>query len=180
MGLRWLRLCYFAEGRKIAQVQSPRDHSFNPETRMKAVYICFIYGIHIFIVYWLVKRFLEKSRNFIVNIIMIILIVFDWCIQHVQCAQIGAFIAHRSCVKPNRAITAQIIYALEKTIYGLKKTIYSLKRLFTGWKRLRLWPGFFRIVSLFLITWRTFNQSMNKNIWMLYIITNPVVSIPLL
>ena len=36
---------------------------------MKAVYICFIYGIHIFIVYWLVKRFLEKSRNFIVNIL---------------------------------------------------------------------------------------------------------------
>ena len=31
---------------------------------MKAVYICFIYAIHIFIVYWLVKRFLEKSRNF--------------------------------------------------------------------------------------------------------------------
>ena len=101
---------------------------------MKAVYICFIYGIHIFIVYWLVERFQEKSRNFIVNIIMIMLIVFDWCIQHVQCAQIGAFIASRTCVKHNRAITARIIYALEKTIYRLKKTIYSLKRLFTAWK----------------------------------------------
>ena len=34
------------------------------------------------------------------------------------------------------AITAQIIYALEKIIYGLKKktTIYGLKRLFTGKK----------------------------------------------
>ena len=38
--------------------------------------ICFIYTIHILIVYWLVIRFLEKSRNFIVNIIMITLIAF--------------------------------------------------------------------------------------------------------
>ena len=30
---------------------------------MKAVYICFIYGIHIFIFYWLVKRFLEKIKE---------------------------------------------------------------------------------------------------------------------
>ena len=37
----------------MAQLQSPRDHSFNPETRMKAVYICFIYVIHIFIVHWM-------------------------------------------------------------------------------------------------------------------------------
>ena len=35
---------------------------------------------------------------------------------------------------------------LEKTIYGLKKTIYGFG------------PSFFRIVSLLLITWRTFNQ----------------------
>ena len=42
----------------------------------------------------------------------------------------------RACVVHKRAITAQIIYELEKTIYGLKKTIYGLKRLFTGWKRL--------------------------------------------
>ena len=65
-------LCYFAS----TILQSPRDHSFNPETRMKAVCICFIYAIHIFIVCSLIKRFLEKSRNFIVNIIMIMLIVF--------------------------------------------------------------------------------------------------------
>ena len=31
---------------------------------MKAVCICFIYAIHIFIVYWLVKRFLEKIKEF--------------------------------------------------------------------------------------------------------------------
>ena len=34
---------------------------------MKAMYISFIYGIHIFIVYWLIKKILQKSRNFIVN-----------------------------------------------------------------------------------------------------------------
>ena len=57
-----------------------------------------------------------------------------------------------SCVRfvHKRAIIAQIIYALEDY--------------------LRLWPSFFRIVSLFLITRRTFNQSMDKNIWMPYII----------
>ena len=43
---------------------------------MKTVYICFIYAIHIFIVYGLVKRFLEKSKNFTVDIIMIMLNVF--------------------------------------------------------------------------------------------------------
>ena len=32
---------------KLVQLQSPRDHSFNPENQMKAVYICFIYLIHI-------------------------------------------------------------------------------------------------------------------------------------
>ena len=133
-----------------------------------------IYVIHIFIVYWLVKTFLENSRNFIVNIIMITCffkLFFDWCSQRVQFAQNGAFIVRRACVIHKRAITARIIYAL--------------KRLFTGWKRLlmawkdylrvekdylRLWPSFFRIVSLFLITWRTFNQSMDTNIWMPYII----------
>ena len=98
--------------------------------------------------------------------------LFDWCVQHVQYVQNGAFIARRRCAKHKRAITARIIYALEKTIYGLKKTIYGLKRLYLRVEKdyLRLWPGFFRIVSLFLITWRTFNQSMNKNIWMPYII----------
>ena len=64
------------------------------------------------------------------------LIAFDWCIQHVQCMQNGEFIARRACIIHKRAITAWIIYALEKTIYGLKKTIYGLKRLFTGWNRL--------------------------------------------
>ena len=48
---------------------------------------------------------------------------------------------------------------LEKTIYGPVEKDY-----------LRLWPSFFRIVSLFLITGCTFNQSMNKNIWMPYVI----------
>ena len=84
----------------------------------------------------MVKRFLEKSRNLIVNIIMIMLIVFDSCIQHVQCTQNGAFIVRRACVVHKRTITARIIYTLEETIYWLKKTIYELKRLFTGWKRL--------------------------------------------
>ena len=63
---------------------------------------------------------------------MIMLVVFVWCIQHVQCAHIGAFIARRVFVKHNRAITARIIYALEKTIYGLKKTIYGLKKTIYG------------------------------------------------
>ena len=74
-------------------------------------------------------------------------------------------------VTHKRAIIVQIIYALEKTIYGMKKTIYGLKRLFTDQKRLlTAWGYFCRIVSLFSITWRTFNQSMNKNTWMPYII----------
>ena len=51
---------------------------------------------------------------------------------YVQCAQNGAFIVRRAWVAHKRAITAQIIYALEKSIYGLKKTIYGLKRLFMG------------------------------------------------
>ena len=56
--------------RKIAQLQSPMGHSFNPETQMKAVYICFIYGIHTFIVQRLVKTWcswlkvgLERNRD---------------------------------------------------------------------------------------------------------------------
>ena len=79
-----------------------------------------------------------------------------------------AFIVHRTCDVHKSAIITQIIYE-----------ITYLKRLFTGWKDylqvgkdyLRLWPSFFRIVSLFLITWRTFQQPMDKikNIWMLYI-----------
>ena len=56
---------------------------------------------------------------------MIMLIVFDWCIQHVQCAQNGVFIVSPACVIHKCVITAQIIYGLEKTIYGLKKTIYG-------------------------------------------------------
>ena len=136
MGPRWLQLCYFAEGQDSTILQSPRDHSFNPETWMKAVYVCFIYAIHIFIVYWLIKRFLEKSRNFIVNEIMIMLIVF-W-LMYPACSMRAKrrVLVRRACVVHKCTITARIIYALEKTIYGLKKTIYGFKRLFTGWKRL--------------------------------------------
>ena len=140
---------------------------------MKAVYICFIYAIHIFIVYWLVKRFLEKSRNFIVSIIMITLIAF-W-LMYPACSMRAKrrVYSARACVIHKRAITAWIIYALKKTIYGLKKTVTAWKDYLRVEKDyLRLWPSFFRIVSLFLITWRTFNQSMDKNIWMPYIILN--------
>ena len=92
------------------------------------------------------------------------------CVQHVWFAQNGALIVRLTRDMHKRAIIARIIYALEKTIYGLKKTIYGLERLFTAQKRLfTAWDYFCRIVSLFLITWRTFNQSMNKNIWMPYI-----------
>ena len=86
------------------------------------------------------------------------------CIQHVWFAQNGTLVLCLARIMHKRAIIARIIYVLEKTIYRLKKTIYgSKKRLFTTW-------GYFcRIVSLLLITWCTFNQSMNKNIWMLYI-----------
>ena len=157
--------CWGAQPRsKIAQLQSPRDHGFNPETRMKAVYICFIYVIHIFIVHWLVKRFLEKRKEF-----HCVYLVFchpeNGCVQHVWFTQNGALAVLIACVMHKRAIIARFIYALEKTIYGLKKTIYGLERLFTAQKRLfTAWGYFCRIVSLFLITWRTFNQSMNKNI----------------
>ena len=69
-----------------------------------------------------------------------------------------------------------IIYVLEKTIYGLKKTIYELERLFTAQKKrlFRAWGYFFRTVSLSLITWHTLNPSMNKNIWMPYIIKSNI------
>ena len=98
---------------------------------------------------------------------------FDWCIEHVQCTQNCAFIVRRTCVLHKRAITARFIYALEKTVYGLKKTIYGFKDYLRLEKDyLRLWFSFFRIVSLFVITWCTFNQSMDKNIWMPYITTN--------
>ena len=67
---------------------------------------------------------------------MIMLIVFDWCIQHVQCAQNGAFIARRECaIRLHRADHLRVwkdylrvekdYLRLEKTIYGLKKTIYG-------------------------------------------------------
>ena len=55
---------------------------------------------------------------------------------------------------------------IEKNYLRLGKTIYGSKRLFTAW------GCFCRIVSLFLMTWGTLNLSMNKNIWMLYIIQN--------
>ena len=93
------------------------------------------------------------------------------CVQHVWFAQNGTLIVRLTRDMHKCAIIARIIYALEKTIYRLKKTIYSLERLFTAQKRLfTAWSYFCRIVNLFLITWHTFNQSMNKNIWMLYII----------
>ena len=148
---------------------------------MKAVYICFIYAIHIFIVYWLIKRFLEKSRNFIVNIGPNhdnVELFFDWCIQRVQCVQNGAFIVRRACVIHKHASPCE-------SFTRLKRLFMAWKRLFTAWKDylplekdylrlekdyLWLWPSFFSIVTLFLITWRTFNQSMDKNIWMPYII----------
>ena len=53
---------------------------------------------------------------------------------------------------------------IEKDYLRLGKTIYGLKK-----DNLRLWSYFCRIVSFFLITWHTFNQSMNKNIWMPYV-----------
>ena len=54
---------------------------------------------------------------------MIMLIVF-W-LMYPACSMRQAC---RACVKHKRAITARIIYALEKTIYGLKKTIYGLEK----------------------------------------------------
>ena len=53
----------------------------------------------------------------------------------------------------------------------IEKTI-GLEGLFTAQKDFKAWGYFCRIVSLFLITWRTFNQYLNKNIWMPYIICN--------
>ena len=66
---------------------------------------------------------------------------------------------------------------LHGSFTGLKRLFTPWKRLFTAWKYylrlendyLWIWSNFCRIVSLFLITWHTFNQSLNKNIWMTYI-----------
>ena len=57
-----------------------------------------------------------------------------------------------------------------KDYLWIEKTIYGLKRLFTAQKKTIHGLRLFLQNSLFLITWHTFNQSMNKNIWMLYII----------
>ena len=89
------------------------------------------------------------------------------CVQHVWFVQKGALIVHLARVMHKCTIITRIFYVLKKTIYGLKKTSHCLKRLFTAQKRLIMaWAYFYRIVSLFLITWCTFNQSMNKNVWM--------------
>ena len=142
---------------------------------MKAIYNCFIYAIHIFIV-WLVKRFLEKSRNFIVNIIMIMLIVFDWCIQHFQCAQNGVFIVSPACVYTQmRHHRANHLWAWKDYLRVEKDNLRHYLRVEKDY--FQLWPSFFRIVSFFLITWRTFNQSMDKNIWMPYIMSAIILAI---
>ena len=110
---------------------------------MKAVYICFIYAIHIFIVYWLVKRFLEKSRNFIVNIIVIIsdnvgcfLLMYPACsvcakrrvysALRVRCTQTRHHRANHLRVWKDYLRVEKDYLRLEKTIYGLKKTIYGI------------------------------------------------------
>ena len=124
---------------KIAQLQSPRDHSFNPETRMKAVYICFIYAIHIFIVYWLVKRFLEKLRNFIVNykhdnvdcFLIDVLSMFNarktarYSASFVCCTQTHHHRAVYLRAWKDYLRVEKDYLRVEKTIYGLKKTIYG-------------------------------------------------------
>ena len=56
---------------------------------------------------------------------------------------------------------------IEKDYLQVGKTILRLEKYY-----LRLWSNFRRIVSLFLITWHPFNQSMNKDIWMKYFINN--------
>ena len=84
------------------------------------------------------------------------------CVQPVWFVQNSTLTTRRTCIIHKHAIITHILYKLEKVIYGLKKTS-------------QLWNTFRRIVSLFLITWHTFNQSMNKNIWMLFIISNRVL-----
>ena len=49
------------------------------------------------------------------------------CVQHVWFVQNGALIVRLAPDMHKRAITAQNIYALEKTIYGFEKTIYGMK-----------------------------------------------------
>ena len=59
---------------------------------------------------------------------------------------------------------------LKRLFTDWKRLFTAQKRLFTAQKQLFMaWGYFCRIVSLFLITWHTFNQSMNKNIWMPYV-----------
>ena len=146
---------------------------------MKAVYICFIYAIHIFIVYWLIKRFVEKLRNFIVNIIIIMLIVF-WLMYPACSMRAKRCVYSASRYIQTRHYRANHLHAWKNYLRCWKRLFTGWKRLFTAWKDylwvekdyLWLWPSFFRIVSLFLITWCTFNQSIDKNIWMPYITWN--------
>ena len=88
------------------------------------------------------------------------------CLFHAK----RVLIVRRVCGIHKHAIIARIINALEKTKFtDLKKATYGLKNyLWLEDDYLRLWGNFCRIVILFLTTWCTFNQSMNKNIWMVY------------
>ena len=159
MGPRWLQLCYFAEWRSPKAKWHNCSHQgtitfdLPRDSNGDRIY-CFIYAIHIFIVHWLVKRFLENSRNLIVNIIMIMLIVF-W-LMYPACSKRRVYSASRLRYTQTRHHRVNHLRAW-KDYLRVEKDY------------LRLWPSFFRIVSLFLITWRTFNQSMDKNIWMPYI-----------
>ena len=117
MGPRWLKLCY------LAQLQSPRDHSCNPETRMKAVYICFIYVIHIFIVQWLIIIFICFFT------------VREWmcpaCLIRTKrriTSASSARYAQTRHHRPDHLYAWKDYLRLEKDYLRLGKTIYGLKK----------------------------------------------------
>ena len=110
---------------KIAQLQSPRDHSFNPETRMKAVHIFYIRHSY---VHWLVKRFLEKIELFHCkyNVYFVFCHTGNGSVQHVWFSQNVMLTVRIACVMHKLAIIVRLIYVLEKTYLWIEKTIYSL------------------------------------------------------
>ena len=133
-----LLFCWGAQPRsKIVQLQWQRVHSFNPETRIKAVYL-FIYIIYSLFIDWVKDS--QTMKEFGCKYVdWFFAIQWNGCVQQGQqvwFSQNGMLTMRCMCITHNHAIIAWIIYALEKTIYGLKKYIYGLERLFTDWKKM--------------------------------------------
>ena len=96
---------------------------------MKAVYICFIYGINIFIVYWL--DFYCKHYH-----------------DNVDCFLIDVSSMFNAC---KTAHLHPVAHALNTNAPSPRESFTRLKRLFTGWKRLfTAWKDYLQVEKDYL------------------------------